>query len=108
MLTDEDKHWINGKLEDSEARSREAMHQMLEESEARSREAMRHMLEESEARSIEAMRNMQTELLRAFRNFSYPVEARLRGQKALGRAITERINALEDCVEFLEDGTGKN
>jgi hypothetical protein len=63
MLSDEDKQWITAKLE------------------------------ESEARSLEAMRNMQSELLRAFRNFSYPVEARLRGQKAVGRMITLRMDA---------------
>lgn len=52
----------------------------------------------------ERLEEVETRLLRAFRNFAHPVEARRRVQKAVGRSLTERIDALEDRVEFLEDG----
>jgi hypothetical protein len=45
---------------------------------------------------------IETRLLRAFRNFSHPVEARLRVQKTTTRAFNERLDAIEDRVEFLE------
>lgn len=51
----------------------------------------------------ERLEEVETRMLRAFRNFAHPVEARLRVQKAVGRALTERVDALEDRVEFLED-----
>jgi len=47
---------------------------------------------------------VETRLLRAFRNSAHPVEARLRVQKASTRAFNERLDALEDRVEFLEEG----
>ena len=56
----------------------------------------------------EKLEEVETRLLRAFRNFSHPVEARLRVQKAATRAFNERLDALEDRVEFLEEGRGKS
>mgnify|MGYP003622951791 CR=1 FL=1 len=55
-LTDEDKHWINDRLDQMESRFKEYADQR------------------SEA--------IETRLLRAFRNFAHPVEARLRVNKA--------------------------
>lgn len=51
----------------------------------------------------EQLEKVETRMLRAFRNFSHPVEARLRVQKAATRAFNERLDAIEDRVEFLED-----
>ena len=58
-------------------------------------------IEETLSRRLEGV---ETRLLRAFRNFAHPVEARLRVQKASTRAFNERLDALEDRVEFLEEG----
>lgn len=55
----------------------------------------------------ERLEEVETRLLRAFRNFSHPVEARLRVQKAVSRSLGERLDALEDRVEFLEDRGGE-
>jgi polyhydroxyalkanoate synthesis regulator phasin len=46
---------------------------------------------------------VETRLQRAFRNFAHPVEARLRVQKTVSRSLVERLDAIEDRVEFLED-----
>ena len=45
---------------------------------------------------------VETRMLRAFRNFAHPVEGRLRVQKTVSRSLVERLDAVEDRVEFLE------
>jgi tetrahydromethanopterin S-methyltransferase subunit G len=65
------------------------------------------MLDDNDKQWIaEKLEEVETRLLRAFRNFSHPVEARLRVQKASTRAFNERLDALEDRIEFLEEGRG--
>jgi hypothetical protein len=53
------------------------------------------------------LEELETRLLRAFRNFSHPVEARLRAQKIISRGLDQRLDELEDRVEFLEEGRGR-
>jgi hypothetical protein len=79
---------------------------MLSVGEAKMDEELRTYLQgmESRLREYTDQRSevIETRLLRAFRNFSHPVEARLRVQKAATRAFNERLDAIEDRVEFLE------
>ena len=115
MLSDEDKVWIAGLMGGFETRLIQGFETRLGEeiqgvetrllgeiqrSEARLRVEILQFKEES----IAASRDMQTEVLLAFRNFSHPVEGRLRVQKVATRAFNERMDALEDRVEFLEEG----
>jgi hypothetical protein len=58
--------------------------------------------EEDKVWISERLEEIETRLLRAFRNFSHPVEARLRVHKAVSRSFSERLDALEDRIEFLE------
>ncbi len=50
------------------------------------------------------LEEIETRLLRAFRNFAHPVEARLRAQKIISRGLDQRLDELEDRVEMLEEG----
>ncbi len=134
MLSDEDKVWIAGLMggfetrlsQGFETRLREENHgletRLIQGFETRLGEEIQGVetrllgeIQRSEARlrveilqfkeeSIAASRDMQTEVLLAFRNFSHPVEGRLRVQKVATRAFNERMDALEDRVEFLEEG----
>ena len=103
MLSDDDKVWIAGLMGGPETRLSQAVEtRLLEEiqlSEARLRVEILQFKEES----IAASRHMQTEVLLAFRNFSHLLEGRLRVQKMATRAFNERMEALEDRVEFLEE-----
>src|SRR5438270_857108 len=97
-------------LEGMETRLRESFEARLrdnaESMEVRLREYTDQRSESMEARLREytdqRSEMIETRLLRAFRNFSHPVEARLRVQKASTRAFNERLDAIEDRVEFLE------
>jgi tetrahydromethanopterin S-methyltransferase subunit G len=60
------------------------------------------LTDEDKAWISERLEEVETRMLRAFRNFAHPVEARLRVQKAVSRSFQERLEALEDRVEFLE------
>jgi hypothetical protein len=51
---------------------------------------------------------IETRLLRAFRQFAHPVEARLRSNKAIMRSFDARLDALEDRTEALEGGSEEN
>jgi hypothetical protein len=53
------------------------------------------------------LEELETHLLRAFRNFSHPVEARLRAQKIISRGLGQRLDELEDRVELLEERSGE-
>ena len=77
MLTDEDKHWITERLEQMQERLKEYTDQRAEV--------------------------IETRMLRAFRNFAHPVEARLRVNKALTTALDDRLDAMEDRVAALEE-----
>ena len=78
-LTDEDKHWINDRLDQMESRFKEYADQRLEA--------------------------IETRLLRAFRNFAHPVEARLRANKAAIQVYAE-LEGLTDRVKALEEPGG--
>ena len=78
MLDEQDKQWIKA--------------------------AMAEQVEKVQAEMAEQLEKVETRLLRAFRSYSHPMEARLRVQKASTRAFNERLDALEDRVEFLEEG----
>jgi hypothetical protein len=56
----------------------------------------------------EQLEEVETRMLRAFRNYAHPVEARLRVQKSVSPSLAERLDALEDRIEFLEEGRGEN
>ena len=115
MLTDDDKVWIAGLVGAVETRLGEGIHglgtRLSQGFETRLREEIQGVetrllreIQRSEARlrveilqfkeeSIAASRDMQTEVLLAFRNFSHPVEGRLRVQKVATRSFTERRRA---------------
>lgn len=46
---------------------------------------------------------VETRILRAFRNWAHPAEARLRVQKSVSRSLAERMDALEDRIDLLEE-----
>ena len=87
-LTDEDKHWINDRLDRMESRFKEYADLM----ESRFKE---YADQRSEA--------IETRLLRAFRNFAHPVEARLRANKAVIQVYDAELEALTDRVQALEE-----
>ena len=73
-LTDEDKHWINDRLDQMESRFKE------------------HADQRSEA--------IETRLLRAFRNVKHPVEGRLRVDKAVSEVYYAELEALAERVRL--------
>jgi hypothetical protein len=65
------------------------------------------LTDEDKAWISERLEEVETRMLRAFRNFSHPVEARLRAQKIISRGLDQRLDELEDRIEFLEEGRGR-
>jgi hypothetical protein len=65
---------------------------------------MMSLTEEDKQWIREQLEEVETRILRAFRNWAHPVEARLRVQKSVGRSVVDRLDILEDRVEFLEGG----
>ena len=65
------------------------------------------LTDEDKAWISERLEEVETHMLRGFRNFSHPVEARLRAQKIISRGLDQRLDELDDRVEFLEEGRGR-